>query len=47
MEPPCSSLRAMDGPIMRRKKPEIIEVKHERLKDVADRAKTSLDPEDA
>ena len=32
---------------MRRKKPEIIEVKHKRLKDVADRAKTSLDPEDA
>ncbi len=32
---------------MRRKKPEIIEVKHERLKDVADRAKTSLDPADA
>lgn len=32
---------------MRRKKPEIMEVDHKRLKDVADRAKTSLDTEDA
>ncbi len=32
---------------MRRKKPEIMEVDHKRLKDVADRAKTSLDPKDA
>ena len=32
---------------MRRKKPEIIEVDHKRLRDVADRAKESLDPNDA
>ena len=37
----------MDGQIMRRKKPEIIEVDHKRLRDVADRAKESLDPNDA
>jgi transposase len=32
---------------MRRKKPEVMEVDHKRLRDVADRAKTSLDPQDA
>jgi hypothetical protein len=32
---------------MRRKKPEVMEVDHKRLQDVADRAKKSLDPKDA
>lgn len=32
---------------MRRQKPEIMEVKHDRLQQVADRAKQALDPQDA
>jgi hypothetical protein len=41
------SLRATDGPVMRRNKPEIMEVNPKRLQDVADRAKELFDPQDA
>lgn len=45
---PRARLRARDGVIMRRKKPEIMDVKHNRLQEVADRARQQrLHPEDA